>query len=34
MLVGNGYCEGHAEATLALVRAEPALLAELSRRLA
>jgi L-erythro-3,5-diaminohexanoate dehydrogenase len=25
MLVGNGYCPGHAEATLALLRAEPTL---------
>ena len=33
MLVGNGYCEGHAEATLALVRQEPLLLEELRRRL-
>jgi L-erythro-3,5-diaminohexanoate dehydrogenase len=32
MLVGNGYCEGHAEATLDLLRAEPALRAELERR--
>lgn len=32
MLIGNGYCIGHAEATLALVRAEPALRAELERR--
>ena len=34
MLIGNGYCEGHAEATLALVRDHPALKAELSRRFA
>jgi L-erythro-3,5-diaminohexanoate dehydrogenase len=33
MLVGNGYCEGHAAATLALVRQEPLLLEELRRRL-
>jgi len=25
MLVGNGYCAGHAEATLELLRAEPRL---------
>jgi threonine dehydrogenase-like Zn-dependent dehydrogenase len=34
MLIGNGYCVGHAEATLALVRSEPALKAELLRRFA
>jgi L-erythro-3,5-diaminohexanoate dehydrogenase len=34
LYIGNGYCEGHAEATLALVRDEPALKAELSRRFA
>jgi L-erythro-3,5-diaminohexanoate dehydrogenase len=34
MLVGNGYCTGHAEATLELVRAEPALRAELEKRFA
>lgn len=33
MLIGNGYCDGHAEATLALVRSEPKLLEELRRRL-
>ncbi len=33
MLIGNGYCEGHADATLELVRAEPQLRAELERRL-
>ncbi len=33
MLVGNGYCEGHAAATLTLLREEPALRAELERRL-
>jgi L-erythro-3,5-diaminohexanoate dehydrogenase len=32
MLIGNGYCDGHAAETLALVRAEPALMAELARR--
>jgi len=32
MLIGNGYCVGHAEETLDLVRAEPALRAELARR--
>jgi hypothetical protein len=32
MLIGNGYCEGHAEATLALVRSEPKLVEELRHR--
>lgn len=32
MYVGNGYCEGHAAATLDLLRGEPALRAELERR--
>jgi L-erythro-3,5-diaminohexanoate dehydrogenase len=32
MLIGNGYCEGHAERTLALVRSEPQLFQELNRR--
>jgi L-erythro-3,5-diaminohexanoate dehydrogenase len=32
MLIGNGYCRDHAEETLALVRAEPLLRAELARR--
>jgi L-erythro-3,5-diaminohexanoate dehydrogenase len=32
MLVGNGYCEGHAEATLALLRDDAALRDELTRR--
>lgn len=34
MLIGNGYCHGHAEATLDLLRSEPALRAELERRFA
>jgi L-erythro-3,5-diaminohexanoate dehydrogenase len=33
MLIGNGYCDGHAEETLRLVRETPALRAELTRRL-
>jgi L-erythro-3,5-diaminohexanoate dehydrogenase len=33
MLVGNGYCDGHAEETIALARSEPKLLEELRRRL-
>lgn len=32
MLIGNGYCAGHAAETLALLRRQPALRAELSRR--
>jgi L-erythro-3,5-diaminohexanoate dehydrogenase len=32
MLIGNGYCEGHAAETLDLLRAEPALRDELARR--
>ena len=34
MLIGNGYCAHHAEETLALVRDEPGLRAELARRYA
>jgi L-erythro-3,5-diaminohexanoate dehydrogenase len=34
MIIGNGYCVGHAEATLALLRAEPALLAIFNERFA
>jgi len=33
MLIGNGFCSRHAEATLALLRRHPDLLAELVRRL-
>jgi hypothetical protein len=32
MLIGNGYCERHAAETLAILRSEPELLAELARR--
>jgi L-erythro-3,5-diaminohexanoate dehydrogenase len=32
MLIGNGYCERHAAETLAILRSEPALLAELAKR--
>jgi L-erythro-3,5-diaminohexanoate dehydrogenase len=32
MLIGNGYCPGHADATLALLRDEPALRAIFERR--
>jgi L-erythro-3,5-diaminohexanoate dehydrogenase len=32
LLIGNGYCPGHAEATLALLRSEPALRAVFERR--
>src|SRR6185295_15695000 len=32
MLIGNGYCAGHADATLALLRAEPALRAIFEER--
>lgn len=34
MIIGNGYCVGHAEATLALLRAEPTLLAIFNERFA
>lgn len=32
LLIGNGFCEGHAEATLALLKTEPALCALFVRR--